>query len=100
MGMSMSFSLSKSINYFDKWPKAYFFIKRGIVLIILQQLLDFPSLLFNIDSLDKWPPFRGGVLYALGVSLIFSSLFIKVKSIVQVYIGAAIVFINYFITSY
>ena len=71
MGMSMSFSLSKSINDFDKWPKAYFFIKRGIVLIILQQLLDFPSLLFNIDSLDKWPPFRGGVLYALGVSLIF-----------------------------
>jgi uncharacterized membrane protein len=99
MGMSMSFSLSNSINDFDKLPKAYIFIKRGVVLIILQQLLDLPSLLFNIDSLDKWPPFRGGVLYALGVSLIFSSLFIKVKPIVQVYIGAAIVFINYFIAS-
>jgi uncharacterized membrane protein len=99
MGMSITFSLSKNSNDFDKWPKAYFFIKRGIVLIILQQLLDFPSLLFNIDSLDKWPPFRGGVLYALGVSLIFSSFFIKVKPIVQVYIGTAIFFINYFIAN-
>jgi uncharacterized membrane protein len=79
--------------------QSVFFIKRGIVLIILQQLLDFPSLLFNIDSLDKWPPFRGGVLYALGVSLIFSSFFIKVKPIVQIYIGTAIFFINYFIAN-
>lgn len=99
MGMSMTFSLSKNCNDFDIRPKIYFFLKRGVVLIILQQLLDLPSILFNIDSLDKWPPFRGGVLYALGVSLIFSSLFIKVKPIVQVYIGAGIVFINYFIAN-
>lgn len=99
MGMSMTFSLSKNSNDFDKWPKVYFFIKRGFVLIMLQQLLDSPTLLFNIDSLDKWPPFRGGVLYALGVSLIFSSFFIKVKPIVQVYIGTVIVFINYFIAN-
>ena len=99
MGMSMSFSLSKNSNDFDKWPKAYYFIKRGIVLIILQQLIDLPLLIFNISNLDTLPRFRGGVLYALGASLIFSSLFIKVKPIVQVYIGAGIVFINYFITS-
>ena len=99
MGMSMTFSLSKNSNDFDKWPKAYFFIKRGIVLIVLQQLIDLPILIFNIDNLDTLPPFRGGVLYALGASLIFSSFFIKVKPIVQVYIGLAIVLINYFITS-
>ncbi len=99
MGMSMSFSLSKNSNNFDIRPKIYFFLKRGFVLIVLQQLLDLPSLLFNLDSLDKWPPFRGGILYALGASLIFCSLFIKVYPIVQVYIGTAIVFINYFITS-
>lgn len=99
MGMSMTFSLSKNSNDFDKCSQAYFFIKRGVVLIILQQLIDLPLLLFNIDNLDALPPFRGGVLYALGASLIFSSFFIKVKPIVQVYIGLAIVLINYFITS-
>lgn len=99
MGMSMSFSLSKNINDFNKCPKAYFFIKRGIILIILQQLIDLPLLIFNISNLDSLPPFRGGVLYALGASLIFCSLFIKVNPIVQVYIGAAIVFMNYFIAN-
>ena len=99
MGMSMTFSLSKNSNDYDKWPKAYFFIKRGIVLIILQQLIDLPLLLFNIDNLDALPPFRGGVLYALGASLIFSSLFIKVKPILQLFIGISIVLINYLITS-
>lgn len=99
MGMSMTFSLSKNINDFNKSPKAYFFIKRGIVLIILQQLIDLPILILNIGNLDTLPPFRGGVLYALGASLIFCSLFIKVKPIIQVYIGAAIVFINYFIVN-
>ena len=99
MGMSMSFSLSKNSNDFDKWPKAYFFIKRGVVLIILQQLIDLPLLLFNIDNLDALPPFRGGVLYALGASLIFSSLFIKVKPSFQIFFGISILLINYFITS-
>jgi uncharacterized membrane protein len=99
MGMSMSFSLSKNSNDFDKCPNAYFFIKRGIILIILQQLINLPLLLFNIDSLDKCPPFRGGILYALGVSLIFSSLFINVKPLFNICIGVGVVFINYFITS-
>ena len=58
-----------------------------------------PLLIFNISNLDSIPPFRGGVLYALGVSLIFSSLFIKVKPIFQIFIGVSIVLINYFITS-
>lgn len=99
MGMSMSFSLSKNSNNFDIWPQAYFFIKRGVLLIIIQQLLDLPILILNIGNLDTLPPFRGGVLYALGASLIFSSFFIKVKPIVQVYIGLVIVLINYFIAS-
>ena len=99
MGMSMSFSLSNKSNGFDKGPNSYFFIKRGIDLIILQQLLDLPSLILNIGNLDTLPPFRGGVLYALGASLIFCSFFIKVKPIVQVYIGFAIVLINYFIVN-
>ena len=58
MGMSMTFSLSKNSNDFDIWPKAHFFIKRGIVLIILQQLIDLPLLIFNINNLDSLPPFR------------------------------------------
>lgn len=99
MGMSMSFSLSKNSNDFDIWPQAYFFIKRGVVLIILQQLIDLPILILNIGNLDTLPPFRGGVLYALGASLIFGSLFIKVKPILQLFIGISIVLINYFITS-
>ncbi len=99
MGMSMSFSLMNKDRSANKNSNTLFFIKRGVVLIVLQQLLDLPILLFNLDTLDTWPLFRGGILYALGVSLIFSSLFINVKPFFQICIGAGVVFINYFITS-
>lgn len=96
MGMSMSFSLTNKGRNINGSNIIRFFIKRGFVLIILQQLLDLPSILFNLDT---WPLFRGSILYALGVSLIFSSLFINVKPFVNICIGVGVVFINYFITS-
>lgn len=99
MGMSMSFSLTNKGRNINGSNIILFFIKRGFVLIILQQLLDLPVILFNQDTLDSWPLFRGGILYALGVSLIFSSLFINIKPFVNICIGVGVVFINYFITS-
>jgi uncharacterized membrane protein len=99
MGMSMSFSLTNKGRNINKSSYILFFIKRGVVLIVLQQLLDLPTILFNLGNLDTWPLFRGGILYALGVSLIFSSLFINVKPFVSICIGVGVVFINYFITS-
>jgi uncharacterized membrane protein len=99
MGMSMSFSITNKGRNIDGSNIILFFTKRGFVLIILQQLLDLPVILFNQDTLDSWPLFRGGILYALGVSLIFSSLFINIKPFVNICIGVGVVFINYFITS-
>jgi uncharacterized membrane protein len=99
MGMSMSFSLTNKGRNINGSDIILFFTKRGVFLIILQQLLDLPIILFNLDTLDTLPLFRGGILYALGVSLIFSSLFINVKPFVNICIGVGVVFINYFITS-
>jgi uncharacterized membrane protein len=99
MGMSMSFSLTNKERDINIHSNMLYFIKRGAILIILQQLLDLPIILFNLDTLDTLPLFRGGILYALGVSLIFSSLIINVKPFVQICIGVGVVFINYFITS-
>jgi uncharacterized membrane protein len=99
MGMSMSFSLTNNGRNINRSNIILFFTKRGVILIILQQLLDLPIILFNLDTLDSWPIFRGGILYALGVSLIFSSLFINVKPFVNICIGVGVVLINYFITS-
>jgi uncharacterized membrane protein len=99
MGMSMYFSLMNKDRGANKNSNMLFFTKRGVVLIILQQLVDLPISLFNLDTLDTWPLFRGGILYALGVSLIFSSLFINVKPFVNICIGVGVVFINYFVTS-
>jgi uncharacterized membrane protein len=99
MGMSMSFSLTNKERGINIYSNILYFIKRGVILIILQQLLDLPTILFNLGNLDTWPLFRAGILYALGVSLIFSSLFINVKPFVNICIGVGVVFINYFITS-
>ncbi|MFM2393052.1 MAG: hypothetical protein RLZZ546_1034, partial [Bacteroidota bacterium] len=99
MGMSMSFSLTNKERDINIYSNMLYFIKRGAILIILQQLLDLPIILFNLDTLDTLPLFRGGILYALGVSLIFSSLFINVNPFVNICIGVGVVFFNYFITS-
>lgn len=64
----------------SKNSNVFFFIKRGLILILLQQLLDLPTLIFNFNSIDKIPLFRGGVLYALGFSLIIAS-FLLIGSI-------------------
>ena len=99
MGMSMSFSSMVNAREINKSSYILFFIKRGVILIVLQQLLDLPTILFNLGNLDLWPLFRGGILYALGVALIFSSLFINMKPFIQIYIGVGVVLINYFIAS-
>jgi uncharacterized membrane protein len=99
MGISMSFSLMNKDRSTNKYNIILFFIKRGVILIILQQLLYLPIILFNLDTLYTWPLFRGGILYVLGVSLIFSSLFINIKPFFNIYIGVGVVFFNYFITS-
>jgi uncharacterized membrane protein len=99
MGMAMSFSLMNKDRSTNKYSDVLFFTKRGVILIIIQQLLDLPTILFNLVNIDTWPLFRGGILYALGVSLIFSSLFINVRPFVNICMGVGVVFFNYFITS-
>jgi uncharacterized membrane protein len=80
MGMSMIFYSVKKQQEITSTSKVLFFIKRGLILIILQQLLDLPTLIFNFNTIDKIPLFRGGVLYALGFSLIIAS-FLLIGSI-------------------
>jgi uncharacterized membrane protein len=87
MGMSMVFYSVKKQQESTNTSKILFFIKRGLILIILQQLLDLPTLIFNFNSIGKIPLFRGGVLYALGVSLIIASFFINWKYKLQIITG-------------
>lgn len=99
MGMSMVFYSVKKQHESTNTSKILFFIKRGLILIILQQLLDLPTLIFNFYTIDKMPIFRGGVLYALGVSLIIASFFINWKYKLQIITGFGIVVLNYFIAN-
>ncbi len=99
MGMSMVFYSVKKQQESSKNSNVFFFIKRGLILILLQQLLDLPTLIFNFNSIDKIPLFRGGVLYALGFSLIIASFFINWKYKLQIIIGFGIVVFNYFIAN-
>jgi uncharacterized membrane protein len=99
MGMSMVFYSVKKQQVSSKNSNVFFFIKRGLILILLQQLLDLPTLIFNFNTIDKIPLFRGGVLYALGFSLIIASFFINWKYKLQIIIGFGIVVFNYFIAN-
>jgi uncharacterized membrane protein len=99
MGMSMIFYSVKKQQEITSTSKVLFFIKRGLILIILQQLLDLPTLIFNFNTIDKIPLFRGGVLYALGFSLIIASFFIYWKYKLQIITGFGIVVFNYFIAN-
>jgi uncharacterized membrane protein len=99
MGMSMVFYSEKKQLESSKNSKVFFFIKRGLILILLQQLLDLPTLIFNFNTIDKIPLFRGGVLYTLGFSLIIASFFINWKYKLQIIIGFGIVVFNYFIAN-
>jgi uncharacterized membrane protein len=62
MGMSIIFYSEKKQQESSKNSKVFFFIKRVFILIILQQLLDLPTLIFNFNTIDKIPLNRGGVL--------------------------------------
>lgn len=99
MGMGMIFSFSRKLKVLDKRTITLHFIKRGIILILLQQFLDLSFLILKLSTLEKSPPFRGGILYALGFSLIFSSFFIKLPYRVQILLGTIILLTNYFIAS-
>jgi uncharacterized membrane protein len=99
MGMSMVFYSVKKQQESSKNSNVFFFIKRGLILILLQQLLDLPRLIFNFNSIDKIPLFRGGVLYALGSSLILASFFINWKYKLQIITGFGIVVFNYFVAN-
>lgn len=99
MGMSMVFYSVKKQQESSKNSNVFFFIKRGLILIILQHLLDLPAFIFNFNFIEKMPLFRGGVLYALGVSLIIASFFINWKYKLQIIIGFGIVVFNYFIAN-
>jgi uncharacterized membrane protein len=99
MGMSMVIYSVKKQQESSKNSNVFFFIKRGLILIILQQLLDLPAFIFNLNFIDKMPLFRGGVLYALGFSLIIASFFINLKYKLQIIIGFGIVVFNYFIAN-
>ena len=100
MGMSISMHVSKNIKTIGNQTIINKLLKRGFLLIILQQLLNTPSLFFDINNLNNVIVFRGGTLYALGVSMMVGALLIKVKKQNLLAIGLGIILINYIIASY
>jgi uncharacterized membrane protein len=66
----------------------------------VQQLLNIPSLFFDINNLDNILVFRGGTLYALGFSMIIGALLIKLSKQRLLLLGCGVVVTNYFISSY
>jgi uncharacterized membrane protein len=75
-------------------------MKRGLVLIFLQQLLNLPSLFFDLKNIENIHLFTGSVLYSLGLSMILCSFVIKWNKSSQLLVGAAIIFINYVIATF
>jgi len=100
MGMSVSIFNSKSLNNIDNQSIRSIIIKRGLVLIILQQLLNLPSLLFKTSNLDNMQVFRGGVLYALGAAMIILALLLTWNKQKLLFLGLITIVINYLIASY
>ncbi len=100
MGMSISIYTINNTKTIDNQSITTQLFKRGLLLIIMQQLLNVPSLIFDINNLDNILVFRGGTLYALGFSMIIGAVLIKVRKQSLLVIGWAIVLINYFISSY
>ena len=100
MGMSVSIFNSKSLNNIDNQSIRSIIIKRGLVLIILQQLLNLPSLLFKTSNLDNMQVFRGGVLYALGAAMIILALLLNWNKQKLLFLGLFTIVMNYLITSY
>jgi uncharacterized membrane protein len=100
MGMSVSIFNSKRSNNDDNQSIRAIIIKRGLVLIILQQLLNLPSLLFKTSNLDKMQVFRGGVLYALGAAMIILALLLSWNKQKLLFCGLFTIAINYLIANY
>ena len=100
MGMSVSIFNSKSLNNIDNQSIRSIIIKRGLVLIILQQLLNLPSLLFKTSNIDNFQVFRGGVLYALGAAMIILALLLNWNKQKLLFLGLFTIVMNYLITSY
>jgi len=97
MGISLSFYFK--YNNDNQSVKIYLF-KRGLILIFLQQLLNLPSLFFDLKNIENIHLFTGSVLYSLGLSMILCSFFIKWNKSSQLLVGAAIIFINYVIATF
>lgn len=100
MGMSISIFTANKIKIIENQSITTQLFKRGVLLIIVQQLLNIPSLFFDINNLDNMLVFRGGVLYALGFSMIIGALLIKVNKQRLLLLGCGVVFANYLISSY
>ena len=100
MGMSVAIFNSKSLNNIDNQSIRSIIIKRGLVLIILQQLLNLPSLLFKTSNLDNMQVFRGGVLYALGAAMIILALLLNWNKQKLLFLGLFTIVMNYLIANY
>ena len=97
MGISLSFYFK--YNNDNQSVKIYLF-KRGLILIFLQQLLNLPSLFFDLKNIENIHLFTGSVLYSLGLSMILCSFVLKWNKSTQIIVGAAIIFINYVIATF
>jgi uncharacterized membrane protein len=100
MGMSVSIFNSKRSNNIDNQSIRSIIIKRGLVLIILQQVLNLPSLLFKTSNLNNMQVFRGGVLYALGATMIILALLLKWNKQKLLFLGLFTIVMNYLIANY
>jgi uncharacterized membrane protein len=100
MGMSVAIFNSKRSNNIDNQSIKSIIIKRGLVLIILQQLLNLPSLLFKTSNLDNMQVFRGGVLYALGAAMIILALLLNWNKQKLLFLGLFTIVMNYLIANY
>jgi uncharacterized membrane protein len=100
MGMSVSIFNSKRSNNIDNQSIRSIIIKRGLVLIVLQQLLNLPSLLFKTSNLDNMQVFRGGVLYALGATMIILAILLSWNKQKLLFLGLFTIVMNYLIAGY
>jgi uncharacterized membrane protein len=96
MGISISLFISKNT---ENQSIRIYLLKRGLVLIIFQQLLNLPSLFFNIRNIENIHLFTGGVLYSLGLSMILCAFVIKWNKFNQIILGTAIICLNYIIAN-
>ena len=96
MGMSIIIFTANKIKIIENQSITTQLFKRGVLLIIVQQLLNIPSLFFDINNLDNVLVFRGGTLYAIGFSMIIGTLLIKLSKQRLLLLGCGVVFANYF----